>query len=451
MSEPDTASEEIIEISRRGLVSSAAKEAVISDVKHLASYNWVEASTPTIAVPGSPARWAAPQGSRRVNKDSGLVYIAQNAARHPESPLEPLFRSLFIEQPSFDVSSIDIVTDRNNIRKLLSFINPTLTKHGYDPFTIQVEMADQTAIFCRDETATTEVIGPGEFRGYGHEFEKVYTIPQVKGSTGHHRIVSYRLGGLNFLVRHETDGYVRDLKHVTKDDESAANDLANVLGSLSLSKETTDTDDIPAQSKLTIKREGKVVPRESTLEIKTRVSHKPLELAEVAPQVWASQTPKLVRAYHQRGVFSTPEAQDITAGVKAWEQAHQEDIRKLVALMNRILGLTRSWGGNSTVRYDLLKDKLVIHKVERKKMLPEDIYARWAKVSPAGATEETAEETTEGTSEEGQILTSEKSDAGSHSTAPAHKDEATLEGIKAKPVNPQQEKDAATTAVGDLK
>ncbi|KAJ5465257.1 geranylgeranyl pyrophosphate synthetase [Penicillium daleae] len=192
MPEPKTASEELVEISRLCLDSFAPAKAIITDVKHLASYNWVEASTPTIAVPGSPARWSAPQGPRRVKKDSGLVYIAQNVARHPDSPLEPLFRSLYIEQPLFDISSIDVVTDRNNIRKLLSFIKPTLTKNGLDPFTIQVDMAAQTAIFCRDETATYEVIGPGEFRGFGHEFEKAYTIPQVRDSTGHHRIISYR-------------------------------------------------------------------------------------------------------------------------------------------------------------------------------------------------------------------------------------------------------------------
>jgi hypothetical protein len=56
---------------------------------------------------------------RQLKKDSGLVYVAQNAARHPESPLEPLFRALYIENPSFDISSVNIVSDRNDIRKLV--------------------------------------------------------------------------------------------------------------------------------------------------------------------------------------------------------------------------------------------------------------------------------------------------------------------------------------------
>jgi len=38
----------------------------------------------------------------------------------------------------------------------------------------------------------------------------------LKNSTGHHGILSYHLGGLAFLVRHETDGYVEHLGTVSK-------------------------------------------------------------------------------------------------------------------------------------------------------------------------------------------------------------------------------------------
>jgi hypothetical protein len=130
------ASTTVFEISRLDLQElETPTSASITDVKHLSSYNWIEAPNagPTIAVPGSPSLWSAPEVSRRLKKDSGLVYIAQNAARHPESPLEPLFRALYITNPSFDIRSTDVVADRNNIRKLLSFINPPLdtgSKHS---------------------------------------------------------------------------------------------------------------------------------------------------------------------------------------------------------------------------------------------------------------------------------------------------------------------------------
>jgi hypothetical protein len=72
--------------------SKPTATASITDVNHLSSYNWIEAPEPTIAVPGSPALWSPPKAPQQVAKDSGLIYSAQNAARHPESPLEPLFR-----------------------------------------------------------------------------------------------------------------------------------------------------------------------------------------------------------------------------------------------------------------------------------------------------------------------------------------------------------------------
>lgn len=398
------ASTTLAEISRRDFQGpSTSPYASITDVKHLSSYNWIEAATPTIAVPGSPPLWSAPKAPRQLKKDSGLIYIAQNAARHPESPLEPLFRALYITIPSFDIQSIDVVTDRNNIRKLLSFINPGSTGRGLEPFTINIEVTKNTAIFSRAETATHEIIGPHEFRGFGHEFEKGYTTSQISGSTGHHRIISYRFGDLNFIVRHETDGYVDAGTETTSSNskEPESDDLHSMLESLSLSPtnspaKTTPTESkshaktaptgskshaktTPTGSKLAIKEEGQVVPLESTLEIKTRVGHKPLDMQEVAPQLWVSQTPKLVRAYHYKGTFTTPEVEDVAALIKGWEEANQADLSMLVALIKRLVNIVKGCGGSAVVKYDDKKDNLVVCKVDAKKMLPEDLYSKWDK------------------------------------------------------------------------
>lgn len=199
-----------------GLPTPRSRVASITGVRYLSSYNWIEAPTPTIAVPGSPALWLAPRGPRQLKKDSGFVYIAQNAARLPDNPVEPLFRALHITDPSFDLRAVDVVTDRNNIRKLLSFVNPSLSNNGLEPFTIAVEVTKNTAIFCRQETKTHEFIGPQEFKGFGHEFERAYTRSRLNGDTGHHRIISYRFGGLSFIIRHETDGYVSTTKQASR-------------------------------------------------------------------------------------------------------------------------------------------------------------------------------------------------------------------------------------------
>jgi hypothetical protein len=167
-----------------------------------------------------------------------------------------------------------------------------------------------------------------------------------------------------------------------------------------------------------------MAPRESTLEIKTRVFHKSLELTEVAAQLWVSQTPKLVRAYHQRGIFSTPKVEDVTAAVKDWERTHQDTITKLVALIKCILRVTRNWAGSSTVHYDPLKNKLEITKIERTKVLPEDLNSRWGTPIPANVARKT--------SVHGPEVT-QKMRNTRRPTAALGKDEALPHGIKAEP------------------
>ena len=292
----------------------------ITNVEHLSSYNWIDSSSPTIVVPGCPPLWSPPKTAKKVPKDSGLVYIAQNAFRHPESPLEPLFRSLYIENPSYNIRQVDLITDRNNIRKLLSFINPNLTQNGREPFTIDIEITGNTAIFCRAETKTHTFVGPHDFRGYGHEFEKAFTTTQISDSTGHHRIISYNFGGLKFIVRYETDAYVDDVpKPQSQSADSENKNFLNMMENLSLSR-TENHSRLPIKSKLVIQEEGKPVSIKSTIEIKTRVSHKLIDIQEVLPQLWVSETPNLVRAYHNGGIFGPPEVKDVTHEIAEWEK-----------------------------------------------------------------------------------------------------------------------------------
>jgi hypothetical protein len=278
-----------MEISRTDLRNlESSPEASIKDVKHLSSYNWIEAPTPVIAVPGAPSLWLAPRAPRQLPKDSGLVYINQNAARHPDSPLEPLFRALYITNPSFDVRPIDVVTNQNNIRKLLSFVTANLNEKGLEAFTINVEIVNDTAIFRREDTTTQEYIRPHKFRGYGHEFEKAYTSSQITCSTRHHRIISYRFSDMNFIVRHKTDRYVNPVARAEVFSGPGAEDaniLSSKLKSLSLASSKNTIHPTHVNSKITVKDKGFEVPLSATLKIKTRVLHKPLSIRDVSPQL----------------------------------------------------------------------------------------------------------------------------------------------------------------------
>ena len=126
-----------------------------------------------------------------------------------------------------------------------------------------------------------------------------------------------------------------------------------------------------------IREEGDDVPLASTLEIKTRVSHKPIEIQEVAPQLWVSQTLKLVRAYHKKGLFQIPVVEDFTAQIKSWEKSKQYELKRLAALIGKIIALVKQCGGHAILKYSVEGDKLVICKAERKEMLPKDLYSMW--------------------------------------------------------------------------
>ncbi|KAL6401240.1 hypothetical protein AUP68_16969 [Ilyonectria robusta] len=163
------------------------------------------------------------------------------------------------------------------------------------------------------------------------------------------------------------------------DKEREDKGLSSILASLSLSSDHTDhrpTHVAPGEFELTIKKEGQIVPLESTIEIKTRVAHRPLQIHDVAPQLWVSQTPKLVRAYHNRGTFQKPEVEDVAAEIKTWEEVNQADLRVFAGLIKKILSVVKACDGNATVRYDG-GQKLVVLKVERGKVLPEDLYSKW--------------------------------------------------------------------------
>ena len=375
-------------ISRSSLVDAKPnKPASITNVKYLSSYDWIEAKDPTIVVPGSPSDWTPPRFSRQLKKDSGFVYSAQNAALHPDYPLEPLFRSVFHMDPSFDFNTVDIITDRNNIRKLLSYIKPTIGSHAPEGFTILIEVIGNTTIFCRDEEKTEEFIGLNEFRGYGFNFEKAYTSSPIRDSIGHFRVISYDFCGLKFVVRHKSEAYIKPAGHrIPAREKVEPESLSEMMGSLALSssEDSSSTTSFPG-SKLKLREGGKAVPLESTIEIKTRSHRKPLAFSDVAAQVWVSQTPKLVRALHDRGRFQNVEVESIDSQIKDWESSHESDLKKLFRLVQLITSIVKVGGGKAKLVYDAERDDLQLQTETEKSLLPKDLYKRWGKKTSKNA------------------------------------------------------------------
>lgn len=94
-------------------------------------------------------------------------------------------------EDGFDWSSVDFVTDRNGLRKLLRWIVAVSADPPRD-FRIDLQLAgSKTVLMNRWEQFTKEQHGTR--RSYGFNFEEAMTVPGpgCERGTGHHRIVAY--------------------------------------------------------------------------------------------------------------------------------------------------------------------------------------------------------------------------------------------------------------------
>lgn len=175
-------------------------------VKPVASYSWIDAPVPTIVVPGrsaylpphplltpiatgSPWIWAGERAPvKQVPLDAGVQYIHHNASKMGNhSPMLPFFAAIDALHADFAYKELDLVTDRNGLRKLLRYIDNV---HTEDNFRIDVDLVGKTCLFTRQEENTTVV---GQHTGYGHEYLKAATrVPSgCEKMLDHHRIITY--------------------------------------------------------------------------------------------------------------------------------------------------------------------------------------------------------------------------------------------------------------------
>ncbi|KAL4804489.1 hypothetical protein BDV18DRAFT_162253 [Aspergillus unguis] len=360
------------EISRNDLGVSSVT-ASITNVKYLASYNWIKdtkGKKRTIAVPGSPALWRPPPGDfTDVKEDHGLVHLHPNAAFHRDSPLESLFRALYMKDPSYTLDSVDIVVGRDVLSWLLEFVTHPI--HGpLRIFALEAEVVQNTVLLCRVPSRTVQYLLSDRHHGYQREFKKAYTSPQIQGDMGHQRIISYQLSGMKLIVRHEMDACIRETPPIpaVKREQVRFTDNQVSLGLMAAG--------------------GPEMPMESTLEIKTfPMAQFSNSLTPLLPDLWLSQTPNLVRAYHENGQFDNPEVENITDNIKAWEKVHQPQIQKLVSLLQCIVEISKLYSGSNIIfTYDHQRDILVVTKREKPdedeeraqggRLLPDDLY-RW--------------------------------------------------------------------------
>ncbi|KAJ7644789.1 hypothetical protein FB45DRAFT_898670 [Roridomyces roridus] len=380
---------------------SSAKPIEISNLQTIGSYNWTGAKSPTIIVPGSPPEWQNKATPYQVPADVGIFFIDQNGFRMPTAILLPLI--LAVEKmhenegnpAAFDwaAEQLDIITDRNGLRKLMRWIDGANLNGGPDAappkeFRIDLQLAGRTVLFNRWEKRTRE-----NYSGfsYGFNFEKASTepAPGCEDSTGHHRIVKYDLNGLKMAVRFEVDACIPlPLTSTTKGSSSSSVDaLADSLAGIAIASSKSQPPPSASTTRhgLTIK-DGPcpgtpTIPHSSLVELTTRAERRAAEFDwnEAYPQLFFSQTPHHFLGVHNRGRGGFGSNSDgMGLEFKDVERGLQPNLRKLRAALDVIREVVVKHGRRGRLTLVCRAGRLQVYeRVSQASCLPEDVMARF--------------------------------------------------------------------------
>ncbi|KAF8610328.1 hypothetical protein BDV93DRAFT_550156 [Ceratobasidium sp. AG-I] len=292
-------------------------------------------------IPGSPPTWKEPELPLQLNPGPGDPFIDQDAAHCPQNPLEPMIQAISVTQKAlgkdFKLADerIDVVADRNSLRKLLRFVRANGPDRDPRPvefreFRIDAQLAPnaRTLVFIPHEGSDA---GSSRSRGVGYNFKRATTMdpaPLVATNdtrtrvsrlqpTSYHRVIRYDLLGLRFLVRSEVDAMLPasgvEPEAVKAED---LEDLVNAFTHTSISDSTVPPKPVPAAlnqqativnidgSKLRYVSNGELIPQSSIIDVRT-VTGRGVAWSDVYPQLLLSQISTTKLATQLKGRIDT--------------------------------------------------------------------------------------------------------------------------------------------------
>ena len=242
--------EQIKTIKQLSLKESAVDCSSLKNFKSVGSYNWSPKSTPEqpiMVIPGEASRLVGNLDKQQLRKSSYEQMCDENRFYMSDYPMEPLFRAVSICSPDFDFNAIDIATDRNNLRKLLEFVEDTRK----ESFRIDFQKIDNLIVFIRNEENAKQFCDD-----YGKDFEHRFT--NDSGENGSYRqIVTYKLGDLKILTRFEVDCIEETSELVEEGNQDDV--LVSAMSSIKLDvekKEKLSMELSKENSKLTVIKSG---------------------------------------------------------------------------------------------------------------------------------------------------------------------------------------------------
>ena len=307
----------------------------------------------------------------------GLRYVDENASRYPHFPLEPLFRAIYTIKPDYDPKQVDLVTDRNNLRKLMHVISAT----RHSDFRIDMELVGNTLLFERWEKFDREDVDSKKFTGFGKQFEKNMTLypANLTDSGSNHRIIQCSLGQLTVLLRFLGKACLPETELITSPDE--IDQSSSAIQAIQLNASGAGC------TNLRVNRGGVEVAHQELVELKSRALKNWLDFKDpdFMFQLWIAQVQHLKLGYYVGGgKFNKIEYKNFRREeqFEKFEVQNEQVLKKLVALIERIKETVREHGSKRAVLlYENDVGKMCIYthdaRTEFKHLLPTDLLSKW--------------------------------------------------------------------------
>ena len=207
-----------------------------------------------------------------------------------------------------------------------------------------VEVIHGTIHLIRREKSPKELL-PG-LGGYGHTFPEAYTTwdQYVKCSASNHRVIKYKFGGLDMLIRFDCKAYINvEIDEValqqSQENQSHADQMQHLL--------VNEEHEAPQRTNTTpagiqVEQSGELIPQSKVTDIKTRSETvKGDVLQKELPRLWISQTPTFILARHDNGIFMDIQVSDITHRIQRWEVEHRQLLGRLASLLRHIRNIAQ--------------------------------------------------------------------------------------------------------------
>lgn len=275
--------------------------------------------------------------------------------------------------PSFRFDDVDVLANRNSLRKLLDFC----AGRRQDSFRINLHLVDRTLVIERCERSARELIRGYQNAGFGRTFEGAFTKypPGLEDSAAHHRVLRYQIGNLSCAVRFEVDACYKPKEK--EGDEAEV--LASAIQQLSMG-------DSAGESQGGLLPQG-TVPMAQSLAAEIKTASKPKGPGMFMPQLWFGRTPWLIVGRHSDGCFEQIKITDTKSHFADWEGKQQTNLRKLAAVLAELReAVEANGGGNCVAICEKLKGTgppviKVFPSTVARKAVPDDLRAKlWTSV-----------------------------------------------------------------------